>query len=206
MLTLTDRDLLIIDPSIFLGAAAAAGTVLLTADDGVISGTELESAGTDFDARGIDSGLVAVINDAVAVEVVSRTGATTLEVSLPRATIDDDTIPPDDVVDAQIKIVSFARLIDLQRTWILGALRVDDESAIADAAPVQHFLALRTIARLLAHAASLDPADGPLQQRAILAAQVARQAMHRTAVSIDLDGDGVAEVTRPLDVVKLVRG
>jgi hypothetical protein len=147
----------------------------------------------------------AVINDMVAVEVVSRTGATTLEVSLPRASIEDDQIPPGDVADAQLKIITFARMIDLQRSQLLQALGVEEPS-IVDSAPLTKLIVLRTIAHALAHAAAAQPDDASLQQRAILAVSQARQALHRTVLSVDADGDGLAETIRPVDVIRLIRG
>jgi hypothetical protein len=205
MLNITDRDLLAIDPSVFIGAAATAGTVLLSADDAAITGTELASAGSDFADRGIDAGLVAVINDAVAVEVVSRTGATTLEVSLPRASSDDDQIPPGDATDAQLKIITLGRAINQLRSRMLQGLGVE-ETAVVDVAPLTHLIVLRTIAHVLAHAAAAEPDNSSLQQRAALAARHARQALHRTVASIDIDGDGDVDITRPVDVIRLKRG
>ena len=205
MLTIPDRDLLTVDPSIFIGAPALAGTVLLLADDAAIIGTELASDGSDFAARGIDTGLVAVINDTVAVEIVSRTGATTLEVSLPRASIEDDQIPPGNATDGQLKIITFARMIDLQRSQLLQGLGVE-ESSIVDAAPLTKLIVLRTIAHVLAHAAAAQPDDASQQQRANLAASQARQALHRTVLSVDAAGDGEADTIRPVDVIRLTRG
>jgi hypothetical protein len=205
MLTVTDRDLLVIDPSLFIGAAAAAATVIATIGDGTIAGTELQSSGADFEVSDIGFGHVAVINDAAAVEVVSRTDAATLEVSKPRATSLDAKIPPGDVSEATVNIVTFVRLIEQTRAWTLGALGIEDESIITDPSPVSLLVALRTAARALAHAAAMDPADASLAQRASLASALASQAGHRTLVPLDLNGDGRPDATRAAHVLTLTR-
>src|SRR6185503_4774975 len=94
MLLITDRDLLIMEPSVFTHAGEIA-TRLATATDGAVSGTALTSASSDFEAAGIAANNVAVIAGAP-VEVVNRVQATELEVSLPRATADDAKIAPGD--------------------------------------------------------------------------------------------------------------
>jgi hypothetical protein len=205
MITVTDRDLLVIDPSLFIGAAAVAATVIATVGDGTIAGTELQSAGADFEASDIGFGHVAVINDATVVEVVSRTDPATLEISQPRATSQDAKIPPGDVSDATVNIVTFVRQIEQARAWTLGALGIDDESIITDPASVSQLVALRTIARAYAHAAAMDPADASLAQRASLASALASQAGHRTLVPLDLNGDGRPNATRAAHVLTLTR-
>lgn len=206
MLTITDRDLLVIDPGVFIGAAAvAAATLLTTAADGTINGTELQSGSADFEAGDIGFGHVAVINDAAAVEVVSRTDPATLEISQPRASSVDAKIPPGDAEDATIKIVTFVRLIEQARAWTLGSLGIDDESIITDPGPVSQLIALRTIARSYAHAAAMDPASASLAQRASLASALASQAAHRTLVPLDLNGDGLPDATRAAGVLILTR-
>jgi hypothetical protein len=146
-----------------------------------------------------------VINDATVVEVVSRTDPATLEISQPRATSQDAKIPPGDVSDATVNIVTFVRQIEQARAWTLGALGIDDESIITDPASVSQLVALRTIARAYAHAAAMDPADASLAQRASLASALASQAGHRTLVPLDLNGDGRPNATRAAHVLTLTR-
>jgi hypothetical protein len=111
---------------------------------------------SDFETSDIGFGHVAVINDSIAVEVVSRTDPATLEVSKPRASSLQDKIPPGDSEDSAVAIVSFSRLIEQVRAWTLGALGIEDESTITDPGPVSLLIALRTVARAYANAAAMD--------------------------------------------------
>lgn len=89
-----DRELLVIEPSLFVGAAAVA-TTLLSVADAEVSGTSLTSATAAFEANDIDEGHVAVV-DGVPVEIVNRVADTQLSISMPRASLDDAPIPPGD--------------------------------------------------------------------------------------------------------------
>ena len=90
-----DRDLLALEPAIFLGGSFV--TQQLTGGgDGVSSGMTFTSASSDFVASGVQAGMVLTVYDAApsegnAFEIVSVNSATTLTVSILRA---DASIPP----------------------------------------------------------------------------------------------------------------
>ena len=136
MVLTTDRDILIHEPSVFVDASSIA-TSLLSAADGTVSGTRLTSAGSDFQAAGIDAGHVIVIGTQ-AIEVVTRVDPTNLDVSRPRATLTEVKIPPGDGTTLSIDVRTFSRIIAEVEAWILGALGIDpadptlplDETAI----------------------------------------------------------------------------
>lgn len=212
MSLITDRDLLLIEPGVFLVAAAAAATNLLIVTDASVSGTTLTSASSDFATAEVDAGHVAVVDDE-ALEIVQRLAATQLDVSRPRGKTDDPKIAPAAGSGKTLKINSFARLIEHVQSDLLHALgmREDDpqqpldEGDIVNPQPVAQVIALRVLERAFAMALAEDPNDQSLAQRAALYAQVASQRAATTAVLLDLDGDGEADATRHLSVAVLNR-
>ncbi|MEZ6193973.1 MAG: hypothetical protein R3C45_22230, partial [Phycisphaerales bacterium] len=90
----TDRDLLAIEPAVFEDVPFAAQKRLQVADAS-ISGTTVTSASADFVSAQVDAGSVVLIAG-LAFEVVSRTDANTIEVSLPRTHKTDPGIPGGD--------------------------------------------------------------------------------------------------------------
>jgi hypothetical protein len=211
MTMLTDRDLLLIEPSLFSSALGLA-TLLIDVTDGNVSGTSLTSAGSDFASMGIDAGHVAVI-DGETTEVVERVSATELTVSLPRVTAEDPLIAPAPGSSLSVKVPTFGRQINLSRGWVLGSLgiEIDDEglplgdSILLNATEVEKLIALETIARLFHLAAALDPTDQSLAEMAAHYAGELTAARHRTQAVLDLDGDGVADASRRVSVATLIR-
>ena len=211
MALIDDRDLLIREPSLFLDASSVA-TSIATQSDGVITGTLLTSLASDFDDPEIDLGHVVVVNGE-ALEVVSRTSLTRLEVSRPRLLTTDEQIAPADGSTLNLDVLTFARLITEVQAWVLGAFGIDssdpvtplDETAILNPGELESLIALRTIAQAFAAASALDPTDSSLSQRATLYASLAAEARGQAKAVIDLDGDGVADATRHLNVVSLNR-
>jgi hypothetical protein len=206
-----DRDLLLIEPALFISAMDLA-TLLIDVTDGSVSGTSLTSTGADFDSMGIDAGHAVVIDDQPA-EVIERISATELIVSLPRVTADDPLIAPAPGSDLPVRVPTFGRQLNFSQAWVLGSLGVDvddegvplDESILLNAAEIGRLIALETIARLLRLAAAHDPED---QSTADLAAQYTAEvsaARTRTRAVLDLDGDGVADATRRVSVITLTR-
>ena len=211
MVFTTDRDLLIHEPSIFVDASSIA-TSLLSAADGTVSGTRLTSAGSDFQAAGIDLGHVIVIGTQ-ATEVVTRVDPTNLDVSRPRATLTEVKIPPGDGTTLSIDVRTFGRMLAEVEAWILGALGIDpadptlplDETAILNPGDIQEAVALRTIAQVFAAASANDPTDASLADRAALYSQRAAEVRRHTKAVLDLDADGIADAIRHIDVVSLQR-
>lgn len=211
MALIDDRDLLVREPSLFLDASSVA-TSILSATDGALSSGSLISASSDFDTPDIDLGHVVVVNSE-ALEVVSRTDTTRLAISRPRLLTTDTQIEPDIGSSLNLEVLTFARLIAEVQAWVLGAFGIDasdpvtplDESAILNPEEVESLIALRTIAQAFAAASALAPTDSSLSQRATLYAGLAAEARRQAKAVIDLDGDGIADATRHLDVVSLKR-
>ncbi len=211
MVLTTDRDLLSHEPSVFVDASGIA-TSLLSATDGSVADTTLTSAGSDFQAAGIDAGHVIVIGSQ-ATEVVARVDPTNLDVSLPRASLGDAKIPPGDGTTLALAVRTFGRMIAEVEAWVLGALGIDpvdpllplDETAILNPQDIREAVALRTIAQAFATASALAPTDASLADRAALYSQRAADLRRQTRAVLDLDADGIADAIRHIDVVSLQR-
>jgi len=208
---INDIDILRIEPRVFIDCQAAA-TKLISGTDGALSGSTLTSAGSNFVNAGIDGGHVAVVNNE-ALEVDSRTSATALELSRPRADSADAKIAPGPGTALSFSILTFERRTLAEEAWVLGALGIDpshpvdplDELAIVDPSPVERLIALRVIARAFEIASSQSPADAALAAQATLYRRLAGEERHRTIAYLDRDGDGVPDTTRRIDVVQFTR-
>jgi hypothetical protein len=210
-LLIGDRELLVIEPSVFVGAAAVA-TTLLSVADAEVSGTSLASATAAFEANDIDEGHVAVV-DGMPVEIVNRVADTQLSISLPRASTDDAAIPPGDGTALAFAVLTFERLIEQTQQQLLRRMGVDadhptdalDDTSILNPGTIGSVLALLVIASAFEQAAALNPSDASIGARASLYRELANRRMLQTSVVLDLDGDGVADSTRRLDVIAMVR-
>ena len=211
MALIDDRDLLIREPSLFLDASSVA-TSVLSATDGIVSSGTLFSSSSDFETPGIEFGHVVVVNGE-ALEVISRTDQNRIVVSKPRLLSTDTDIEPDTGSSLNLEVLTFTRLIAEVQAWVLGAFGIDasdpvtplDETAILNPEEVEPLIALRTLARAFAAASAIAPTDSSLSQRATLYAGLAAEARRQAKAVIDLDGDGIADATRHLDVVSLSR-
>ena len=112
----TDRDLLTLEPHVFRDVPFLSQQ-RVSVTDGVISGTTLTSASADFVASQVEAGSVVLVND-VAHEVLSRTDANTLSISLPRASLTDAAIPSGDGSTLTV----MARTFDVQASLVHDSL------------------------------------------------------------------------------------
>ena len=208
---ITDTTLLRLAPHVFSDASDLA-TILIDGTDGVVSGSQFTSAGSDFTINDIDTGNVIVI-DGNPVEIDARQSATQLDVSRARASDADALIPPGDGSTLTFSVPTFERQIAEQQAWVLGALGIDpshpetglDETSIIDTADVEILIALRAIAHLYEVAAARAPTDDALAMQAAQWRTIERTQRHGTVVYLDLDGDGVPDATRRVDVVEFAR-
>lgn len=218
MSMISDRDLLTIEPSMFVDAQGE-GTLLAEASDANVtrSNRKLTSTASDFIADGITTSHVVVvtypIGDNQVLEITSVPTATTLVVSRIRAQSSDPAIGPQEGSSLPIKIITFQRAIDEAQARVLGALGlVDtgqsddlDENDITNPQDVERMVAMLTIARVLARASADDPSDAGLAARSALYSTRVREVAHQTRALIDLDGDGLPDATRRIDVLSLAR-
>jgi hypothetical protein len=206
---ITDIDLLRLEPALFTQAAGQ-DTLLLSAGDGVISGSTLSSAGSDFAAAGIDEGHV-ILAGAEALEVDERSSATALLVSRPRKDSTHSRIAPAAGTGLAITVRTFARAIGRAQAAMLAALgrgsedELIEESMIVNDDAVAAWLAQQVAAQILAAASAAEPADAALSAMAAFHQRQARSATHRAVIELDLDGDGEMDAVRRLDSVAFVR-
>ena len=211
MSLINDHDLLVLEPTVFVGAAAIA-TALISVTDAAVSDTTLTSASADFQAADIGEDHVALLADK-SVEILDRVQATELEISLPRVSKDDPAIGPGDGSSLSFKVLTFERLIGQVQDSVLRAAGIDphdpihpmDESAILNPEAVGQLIATQVVAIAFAAASALTPDDASLAARATLFSHRLAQIMHVTSIVVDLNGDGQPDAVRRLDVVNLIR-
>lgn len=210
-----DRDLLALHPDLFRDVAWLGQRVLGATVS--ISGGTLSAAGVDLAALGVGEGQVVLVAG-VPVEVLARTGATTLSVCRPRADRGDTPINPDAVPSAAATIFTFAPQIALAHRQILAMLGLrplNDAGARPDEPGEQHVVnpgdlrdaeACLALHLILSAAAGLGGPESPAGRRAEFFRQRFNQSRSHAAARLDLNGDGVAEAARFLNTGWLIRG
>jgi hypothetical protein len=208
---LSDRDLLLVEPSVFLDAQDIA-TILLSGVDAAVGGTSLTAMSVDFSALDITSNHVIVI-DSLPAEIIERIDAHNLTISRPRASTDDPLIPLPLAPSQPFSIGTFDRQSAFVEGWALGALGLNpvdsaqtpNLSAVLSPDDLKRLLVVRAIAAILAAASTRDISNEALSARADLYAEQSRQLIHGVKIELDLNGDGVADACRWLDVLTLMR-
>lgn len=207
----SDRDLLAIEPAVFEDVPFTAQKRLHVTDASV-SGVTLTSASADFEAAGIDAGSVTMIGG-VAHEVLSRTDANTLEVSLPRTRVTDAGIPGGDGTGLEVVVRTFGPQAELVHDGLLRLMSIDPddpkseltESSVLSVGLMARIEALGTLELVYAGAASLVGDNDTLLMKAGEYRRRFRQACAGATVSLDIDGDGVADQRLPLGTVRFTR-
>lgn len=211
---INDRDLLLLEPNLFRDASWA-GQLLVSAT-GDIAGTTLtlSTYDADFDAARVDTGYVVVVNG-TAYEVISRLSATTATISRLREDESDSPLPPSPAVSKPVTVMTFRPQISIANAQVLRMLGIEPaatgESGVITASDivnpedlklVESFAALHMI---YAAVSSLSSPSSPLVERMELYRQRFATERQRAAALIDTNGDGIADATRRLNVVNLVR-
>jgi hypothetical protein len=207
----TDRDLLAIEPAVFQDVPFAAQK-RLQVSDATVAGTMLTSASADFVTAQVDAGSVVLIGG-VAFEVVSRTDANTLGVSLPRTRVTDPAIPGGDGTDLEVIARTFAPQAELVHDGLLRLIGIDPEDADAEltqasvlsVALMARIEALGTLEMVYAGAASLAGDNDTLLMKAGEYRRRFGQACASAVVALDTDGDGLADRRVPLGVARFTR-
>lgn len=211
----TDRDLLALEPNVFVDVPFLAQQ-RLRVRDGEIQGTTLSSATADFEAAGVDAGSVVVVmrgGRGLPLEVLGRVDRQILTVSLPRARLSDGPIPPEGGNGLEVVVRSFAPQAALVHDVILRMLGIepDDplglvgEESIVTLSVVAHLEALGTLERVYSAAAAIVGENQELWRKAELYRERFAQACRRATVLLDADGDGVGDKRICPGVANLVR-
>ena len=210
-----DRDLLALEPSVFLGTALA-GQNLLAGTDGAIEVTTFSSESSDFQAAGVESGGVLCVytttpSEGLAVEIVSVDSATELTISVLRPdSLGTPTPPPPGdklrfhirTYKPQIRCLSESLAEKLRSMAEVHAVGTAD---FADSAQLRIATAHGALSAIfVARAENAADNDANWIKAQFYRSEFARlQSQLRLAV--DADGDGVAERTRTLGNVNLRR-
>jgi hypothetical protein len=209
----TDRDLIIFEPNLFRDVAFASQR-LVKAGDGEVAGTTLTSASSDFEVAGVEEGHI-VLLDRLPVEVIERLSPTELTVSLLRPLSDGDPIPPPPGTDHPIEVLTFAPQIEVVHRQVLRTLGIEpDEDGFLGTPGVENLVNVEEITKVEAlgaldliftGAASLIGEQGTLWTKAQMYRQRFASARQWARGRFDLDGDGVADTVRFMNVVQFVR-
>jgi hypothetical protein len=210
-----DRDLLIIEPQVFLDVPLLSQQ-RVRVSDAQLDGTSLTSDLADFQAGQVDFGAVALLAG-VPLEVVERVEAHELTVSQLRAATNDDPIPPVGIATGQaheLIVRTFAPQAGLVHDVLLRMLDLEPDDPTPGAAAEDAILSLNIMARLEAlgtlervysAAAAIAGDSENLWRKAALYRERFASACRRATVLLDLDGDGRVDDRRSLGGIRLLR-
>lgn len=190
----TDRDLLALEPNVFVDVPLASQQ-LLRAEDAVVDGTTLSSATSNFAAVDIAAGGVLVASG-LTLEVVQRIDAQTLTVSLPRGGVDDPPLAPPLNGTVEITARTFAPQAAAAHARLRRVLGLTEDGSNASmliaSEQARHIEVLGTLAEIY------RIAQGPLGDNDAFAARqhhyerAFAAAVHGLGVPVDVLGDGTA--------------
>ena len=211
-----DADILKYEPALF-GELHLPWQVLAAGGGGTLSGTTFTASGADFVSALIMTGHVIYLQAAGglldgAYEIVSVDSATELTVSVIRTDSDDEPIAPPAAADISYRIGTFgpqAGEAAFQLTEYFGikpgnpASDMDIED-ILDAGVLKTasvFAVLSSVYAMLANKAD----DENLWKKSSYYQKLFEKARQRCRLSIDIDGDGVVDVTKAGASKRMVR-
>ena len=211
-----DADILKYEPILF-GELHLPGQVLAGGSGGQLNGTTFTASGADFVSAQVSVGGVVKLrsSDSLldgAFEIVSVDSATQLTVSVIRADSDGDAIAPAAATSISYRISTFgpqAGEIAFQLTEYFGIepgnpasdIGVED---ILDTDVLKRASVFGVISSVYAMLAS-DAEEENFWKKSLHYRELFEKARERCWLSIDLGGDGIADVTKVGGVVKLVR-
>ncbi len=209
-----DRDLLSIEPSIFLGGTV--GQELVSGADGAISGTTFTSATSDFQSAGAAVGMV--LNtysdnpaEGSAVEIISVDSATQLTVSVLRADTGDAAIAPPAGTSLGFGICTYnAQIANVSETLAEKLRRVVETEGISsadfvDSQQLRMAAANGSLASIfVSQSTSAADRDANWAKAEHYSQEFDRQQL-QLRLAVDADGDGVAEQTRTFGNITLRR-
>lgn len=208
----TDRDLLALEPRLFFDIAWTAQKLVDATGASINSaGDTLTLSGVDFESLGIEGGFVVVAGQAP-YEVVERLAPTQLRISRLRAGTHYPLIPGAPAPDVSLVISTFRPQIGIVHGQLLRTLGIEPgsqespkESDITNPRALALAEALGALHLVFASAAALVSFDSPLWAKARLYRERYAAERQRIAALVDLNGDGVPEVTRRPNVFQFLR-
>lgn len=209
----TDRDLLVLEPGLFRDVGWSAQRVI-EASGVSISGTTLTSGSSDFVGAGVTAGHVSLVNGAP-LEVVARLSGTQLTVSRLREETVSGAIPPGAMAGATLVVMTFRPQLATAHAQVMRSLGIEPgvaaqigvlgEGSIVNSAALVRAEALAALHSILASASAMVGDTSALWVKAQMYRERFEEERRRVTALIDLNGDGVADATRRMNVMRLVR-
>jgi len=211
-----DVDILKYEPVLF-GELHLPSQVLTAGTGGTLSGTTFTASGADFVSASVTAGQVIHLQTADSsldgtYEIVSVDSATQLSISVIRADSDDDAIAPPSATDISYRISTFgpqASEAGFKLTEYFGikpgnpTSDIDIEDVL-DTDVLKRASVFTVISSVYAMWGS-KAKDENFWKKSLHYQKLFERARERCRLSIDISGNGVAEVTKFGASVKLVR-
>ena len=211
-----DADILKYEPVLF-GELYPSSQVLVAGTGGTLSGTTFTASGADFVSASLAAGGVVHLRSADglvdgAYEIFLVDSATQLTVSVVRADSDDDLIAPPAANDISYRVCTFgpqASEVGFQLTEYFGIgpgnpASAHDVEDVLDTNVLRRASVFAVIASIYAMLAS-KAEDENFWKKSLYYQRLFEKARERCRLSIDVGGDGIADVTRAGASVSLVR-
>lgn len=210
-----DRDLLVIEPTIFTGGGFGSQQ-LAEGTDGTLSQGAFASASADFVSTAVQAGMVLCVYTTVpaesrSYEILSVDSGTELAVSILRPERDGGAIAPPSGTELKYYINTFAPQILAAQATLQEKLRQIAEAegiTSADFVDSMHFrkvVSLATLAAIFTALASNAVDTDANWVKADHYRRLHKAALPALRLARDIDGDGLAESTRTLGNVSLRR-
>ena len=211
-----DADILKYEPILF-GELYLQGQVLTAGSGGALSGTSFTAGDADFVSAQVQAGGVIYLQSAdgsldIGAEIVSVDSATQLTVSVVRAYSDDTPIAPKAAADISYRISTFGPQAEeaafrLTEHFGIGPGRpasTIDAGDILDTSVLKQASVFAVLSGVYAMLAS-EAENENFWKKSLHYKKLFEKARERCQLSIDTDGDGVADVTMVGASARLVR-
>jgi len=200
----TDRDLLVLEPTLFRDLVFPGQRLLKGLGTIADTAFELTSGDSDLERADIGPGHVLTING-VACEVIERAGPYDAVVSRLRAVETDPFLPPAPTVGGEVVAATFRPQLADATLRVLRMLGLPDapptaaaaaEASITNPAALRRLTALLALEAVFGAAGSLLAATHPANERAAAYARRARAEAAHAVATIDTNGDALPDATR----------
>ena len=211
-----DADILKYEPVLF-GELYPSSQVLIAGTGGTLSGTTFTASGADFVSASVAAGGVVYLRSADglvdgAYEILSVDSTTQLTISVVRSDSDDEPIAPPAASDISYRVCTFGPQVSevgFQLTEYFGIgpgnpASAHDVEDVLDTNVLRRASVFAVIGSIYAMLAS-KAEDENFWKKSLYYQRLFEKARERCRLSIDIGGDGVADVTRVGASVRLVR-